>query len=121
MIHRSTNKIATIAGALLLGGTLLHPTFRPYLIFSLLNGLVLINAVILYSNLRLTSTWTDAILGVTAIALTQIIVTVLYPGLAGYLTFVNVIFAQVGCLALTLIGGRVGWLHTPSLRNTVSC
>ena len=117
MAHRSINKIVTIASVLLLGGTLLHPIFRPYLVFSLLNGLVLVNAVILYSNLRRTSTWTDAILGIAVIALTQITVTLLYPGLAGYLTFVNVILAQAGCLALTLIGVQAGWLRAPSLQT----
>ncbi|MBI4553584.1 MAG: glycosyltransferase family 39 protein [Candidatus Latescibacteria bacterium] len=111
---RSFRHSATLIGLILLAGTAVHPVFRPYVVLCVLNGVVLANAVLLYTHLHRSGTWTDAILGVAVIALSQITVTELYLGLAGHLSLVTVSAAQAGCLGLTGIAIRMGWLVAPS-------
>ena len=103
-------------GALLVIVTLFSPPFHGYLLFLFMNGLVLINAVIIYSNLRASSRYLDDILGISVIALSQITVTQLYPGLLGYLSLIQVVLTQIGCLGLTLISVWIGWLRLPAWR-----
>jgi len=102
-----------LIGGLLVIATLFSPPFHSYLLFLVMNGLVLVNAIILYSNLKVSSRYLDGILGVAVIALTQITVTELYPGLFGFLSLTQVVFTQIGCLSLTLIAVWGGWLHLP--------
>lgn len=100
--------------AVLLGVTLLTTPFQPYLIFIVMNGLVITNSVVLYANLRPSCSGVDRILGLAVLCLSQVTVTQLYPGLMGYATRPVVFGAQIGCLTLTLILIRLGWLRYPS-------
>jgi hypothetical protein len=105
----------TLGAVALFGGTLLLPPFQPYLVFIVMNGLVLANAVILYVNIiNPDRRPVDDLLGIAVLALSQITVTQLYPGLAGQATLDTVIGMQVGCLGLTLLAVRLGWLRRPS-------
>lgn len=110
----TSSRIVTTLLAVLLGGTLLTPPFQPYLLFIVMNGLVFVNAAVLYANLSPSRSGVDRLLGLTVIGLAQISVTQLYPGLLGYATLPVVLGAQVACLALTLFLSRLGWLRWPS-------
>ncbi len=106
-------KIGVYLGTLLVIGTLISPPFHGYLLFFFMNGLVLVNAVIIYHNLGTSSRYVDDILGISVIALSQITVTQLYPGLFGYLSLTQVVLTQIGCLGLTLIAVWIGWMRFP--------
>ncbi|MDP7239196.1 MAG: hypothetical protein QGI34_20950, partial [Candidatus Latescibacteria bacterium] len=106
-------KIGVYLGTLLAIGTLISPPFHGYLLFFFMNGLVLVNAVIIYHNLGTSSRYVDDILGISVIALSQITVTQLYPGLFGYLSLTQVVLTQIGCLGLTLIAVWIGWMRLP--------
>ena len=106
-------KIGVYLGILLVIGTFISPPFHGYLLFFFMNGLVLVNAVIIYHNLGTSYRYLDDILGISVIALSQITVTQLYPGLFGYLSLIQVVLTQMGCLGLTLIAVWIGWMRLP--------
>ena len=108
------SRLLTTLLAVLLGVTLFTPPLQPYLIFIVMNGLVITNAVILYANLSPSRSSVDRLLGIAVLCLSQITVTQLYPGLMGHATLPVVFGFQIGCLALTFVLIRAGWLRCPS-------
>ncbi|MEE2993624.1 MAG: glycosyltransferase family 39 protein, partial [Gemmatimonadota bacterium] len=113
-------KIGVYLGILLVIGTFISPPFHGYLLFFFMNGLVLVNAVIIYHNLGTSSRYLDDILGISVIALSQITVTQLYPGLFGYLSLTQVVLTQMGCLGLTLIAVWIGWIRLPDWQSCLT-
>ncbi|MBM3262974.1 MAG: glycosyltransferase family 39 protein, partial [candidate division Zixibacteria bacterium] len=110
-------RIVPICLALLLVGTLAMPRFQGYIVFIFLNGLVAVNATLLYAKLTLSRRFVDMVLGVFVLFLTQITVTQLYAGLAGYAFLPVVALLQIACLAATLIAIKIGCLRGPSLAS----